>query len=226
MSRRNPHGQPIGEPVDWAPAALPRPVVLTGRHVRIEPALGHVEGLHAALCGPEDDALWTYLGHERARDPEELGAAVAAVAARPDAVPFALLVDDAPVGLASLMRANPGHGTIEIGGVCLARSLQRTRASTEAFSLFARHVFEDLGHRRYEWKCDSLNEPSRRAARRLGFVEEGTFRNAVVTKGRNRDTTWFSITDAEWPRVRAAYEAWLDDANFDEAGRQRRPLRT
>ena len=116
------------------------------------------------------------------------------------------------------------NGVVEVGGILLARTLQRTPASTEAMYLLAHHVFDALGYRRYEWKCDSLNEPSRIAAARLGFTYEGRFRNAVVYKGRNRDTDWFSITDTEWPRVRAAHEEWLDPANFDESGDQRTSL--
>jgi RimJ/RimL family protein N-acetyltransferase len=125
-----------------------------------------------------------------------------------------------PEGIATLMRVDAPNGVVEVGGILLARTLQRTPASTEAMYLLAHHVFDALGYRRYEWKCDSLNEPSRVAAARLGFTYEGRFRNAVVYKGRNRDTDWFSITDAEWPRVRAAHEQWLDPANFDASGRQ------
>jgi hypothetical protein len=115
-------------------------------------------------------------------------------------------------------------GSIEVGAIALCRQLQRSRAATELQALLMRHVFDDLGYRRYEWKCDSLNAPSRRAALRLGFIWEGRFRTALVYKGRNRDTDWFSITDGEWPRVRAALDAWLDDDNFDDLGRQRTRL--
>ena len=125
------------------------------------------------------------------------------------------------VGFCSLMRIDPTMGSIEVGGIGFGRQLQRSRAATEAMALLMRHVFDELGYRRYEWKCDSLNAPSRRAALRLGFIWEGRFRNALVYKGRNRDTDWFSITDLEWPRVSRALDAWLDDRNFDEAGRQR-----
>ncbi len=118
------------------------------------------------------------------------------------------------------MRIDPHHGQVEVAGVLLGRALQRTRAATEAIHLLMRNAF-DLGYRRFEWKCDSLNEPSRRAALRLGFVEEGRFRNHMVTQGRNRDTDWFSLTDGEWPAVRTAHERWLDPANFDDEGRQR-----
>ena len=129
-----------------------------------------------------------------------------------------------PEGMASFMRVDPANGSVEVGAIILARTLQRTPAATEAMYLLAHHVFDALGYRRYEWKCDSCNEPSRVAAARLGFTYEGRHRNAMVYHGRNRDTDWFSITDAEWPRLRAAHEAWLDPANFDESGRQRTRL--
>ncbi len=122
------------------------------------------------------------------------------------------------------MRIDAAAGSIEIGSIQYGDSLVRTRAATEAMYLLGRHVFEDLGYRRYEWKCDCLNEPSRAAARRLGFTYEGRFRQATVYRGRNRDTDWFSITDAEWPRLRAAYDVWLAPENFDQDGQQRRSL--
>src|SRR3954451_14589660 len=125
-----------------------------------------------------------------------------------------------PAGLASYLRIEPATGQVEVGGVLLAKALQRTRAATEAIHLLMRHAFDDLGYRRFEWKCDSLNEPSRRAAARLGFRYEGRFRHHMVTKGRNRDTDWFAVTDSEWPAVRAAHEAWLDPSNFDQDRRQ------
>jgi RimJ/RimL family protein N-acetyltransferase len=126
--------------------------------------------------------------------------------------------------MASLMRLDPDHGVIEVGHIWFAPALQRTRQATEAIYLLARYAFDDLGNRRLEWKCDSLNAPSRRAAERFGFVFEGVFRQHMVVKGRNRDTAWFSITDAEWPARRAAFQEWLAPANFDSSGRQRQPL--
>jgi len=119
----------------------------------------------------------------------------------------------------------PEHGVIEIGHIWFAPTLRRTRQATEAIYLLARHAFDDLGYRRFEWKCDSLNQPSRRAAERFGFVYEGVFRQHMVVKGRNRDTAWFSILDREWPAVRAGFEAWLSSPNFDEEDRQRKSLR-
>src|SRR5437667_2452917 len=122
------------------------------------------------------------------------------------------------------MRSDPENGVIEVGNLLLAPSLQRTRGATEAMYLMARHVFEDLGYRRYEWKCNALNEPSRRAALRLGFTFEGIFRQHMIIKGRNRDTAWFSMLDSEWPARKAAFERRLDPANFDAAGRQKTSL--
>ena len=127
-------------------------------------------------------------------------------------------------GMASYLRMEPQHGVIEIGHIWFAPVLQRTRQATEAIFLMARHAFDDLGYRRLEWKCDSLNGPSRRAAERFGFTFEGIFRQHMVTKGRNRDTAWYSMTDGEWPLRRAAFEAWLSPDNFDVEGRQRRSL--
>jgi RimJ/RimL family protein N-acetyltransferase len=143
------------------------------------------------------------------------------------AVTFAILPEGLGAqGLASLMRIDAVQGCVEIGAIIWSRRLQRTRAATEALALVARHVFDDLGYRRLEWKCDSLNEPSRAAAARLGFTYEGRFRQAMVYQGRNRDTDWFSIVDAEWPTLRAAYDAWLDPSNFDAEGDQRQRLST
>src|SRR5262249_660992 len=119
----------------------------------------------------------------------------------------------------------PVHGVIEVGSITFSPRLKKTRAATESMYLMMRRAFDELGYRRYEWKCDSLNAPSRAAAERYGFTFEGIFRNAIVYKGRSRDTAWYSITDAEWPCVRAAFEAWLDPANFTEQGQQRRSLR-
>ena len=198
--------------------------MLEGRGVRLEPLRPeHVDALHAALCGEDDDRLWTYLSVERPRTRDELAAFVASMTADPEKVVLAIVPVETgrAAGFCSLLRIDPQMGSVEVGWINLGRQLQRSRAATEAMYLLMRHAFDDLGYRRYEWKCDSLNEPSRRAAVRLGFIWEGRFRNALVYKGRNRDTDWFSITDGEWPRVRSALEDWLDDRNFDERGQQR-----
>jgi RimJ/RimL family protein N-acetyltransferase len=146
---------------------------------------------------------------------------IAALQAVPETVTFALVpTGRSAEGISTYMHIDATTGQVEVGGVLFARTLQRTAAATEAIHLLMRHAFEELGYRRFEWKCDSLNEPSRRAARRLGFVYEGRFRHHMITKGRNRDTDWFSVTDVEWPAVKAAHERWLDPANFDETGTQ------
>ncbi|WP_426243926.1 GNAT family N-acetyltransferase [Nocardioides sp. LHG3406-4] len=225
MSRTNAHGQKIGDLVDWSARPAPGPVTLTGKHVRIEPvSQAHRDGLYDVLCGPDDAALWTYRAEEQPASVEELGERIAQRETLPGQVTFTILTDAGPAGMASLTRIDAANGSVEIGGIILGRPLQQTRSATEAMVLFARHVFDDLGYRRYEWKCDSLNGPSRRAALRLGFVWEGRFRNALVYKGRNRDTDWFSITDVEWPGLARAFDSWLDDANFDVGGRQRQAL--
>lgn len=227
--RRNEHGQPIGEPVPgWAGARAPQRLLLEGRSVRVEPVTGgHADALFEALCGPADDPLWTYRLTSRPGDRAALGEALERMAADPTLVTFAVVpADGRAAGLASLMRADPPNGTIEVGAILLGRALQRTTPATEAMWLLLRHLFDDLGYRRCEWKCDSLNQPSRVAARRLGFSYEGRFRQAVVYQGRNRDTDWFAMTDGDWARLAPAYDAWLDPVNFDADGRQRRSLST
>lgn len=222
MSRENEFGQPIGEDVEWVGVLAPQPRVFEGRWVRLEPLTAEHAPDVVEVLAPHAD-LWTYQAEDAPTPPAE---AAAGIEASTDRVGFAILDREtgAFIGRVSYLRIQPTLGSIEVGGIIYAPALQRTRAATEVQYLLLRHAFDDLGYRRYEWKCDSLNLPSRSAARRLGFVEEGTWRNALVTKGRNRDTTWFSITDAEWPTVRAALVAWLADDNFDAAGTQRRSL--
>jgi RimJ/RimL family protein N-acetyltransferase len=158
-------------------------------------------------------------------DLESFAASVAALHTIPAMVPLAIVLPDGPpVGIATFLRIDHANGTAEVGYISYGSALQRTTAATEAMYLMAAHVFDAVGVRRYEWKCDALNEASRKAAARLGFTYEGTFRQAVVYKGRNRDTAWFAITDGEWPQLRASFEAWLDPANFDDAGNQRSRL--
>ena len=220
----NAHGQPVGLPVSLA---LPRPypphIPLDGHHARLVPlALDHAEGLVAAFTDP---AGWTYLGDDEPfADLAEARDRIAAKSASRDPLFYTILVDDKPSGFCSYLRITPEQGVIEIGWIHYAPALQGTIAATEVQYLMMRHAFDDLGYRRYEWKCNALNAPSMRAAERLGFTYEGTFRQAAVAKGRNRDTAWFSVIDSEWPGLKAAFEAWLDPANFDGEGRQKRPL--
>ncbi|WP_299571125.1 GNAT family protein [uncultured Williamsia sp.] len=229
-SRTNEFGQPVGEDVvDWQPPPRPSNAVLRGTHCTLEPldADRHADDLFAAYAAAPDGRDWTYLPLGPFATIEEFRAWAEPAAAGQD--PFLFAVVDTgtgrAVGTLALMRQDPANGVVEVGYVMFSRALQGTRASTEAQYLLMRHAFE-LGYRRYEWKCDSFNDPSRRAAARLGFTYEGTFRQAVVYKGRTRDTAWFSILDSEWPDIRTAFETWLDPANFDADGRQRAPLRT
>ncbi len=242
MTRTNEYGQPVGDPVELPPRPRLSPVTLTGRTCRLEPLDdGHVDGLYDALCLDSPPQTWTYLSDGPFADRSGLAAYVETLRAAPAQAPLAVLVPDQapdhapdqdaaaswrPVGIACWMRIDHGNATAEVGSITFSAALQRTTAATEAMYLMAAHAFDVVGVRRYEWKCDSLNAPSRRAATRLGFTFEGVFRRAVVYKGRNRDTAWYSVTEEEWPRLRAAYERWLDPANFDHHGRQRRPLIT
>ncbi len=217
MPTSNPFGQPVGDPVPgWTPPPHPAVDALAGRTVRVEALTAtHLPELYAATCRPGVEAAWTYLPAEPPGTPEELHAYLELMA-RAGWAPFALLMPDADgrwvvQGMCAYLRITPAAGSVEIGAILFGPELRRTTAATEAMTLLAEHTFA-LGYRRYEWKCDALNAPSRRAAARLGFTYEGTFRQALVSKGRNRDTAWFAITDDEWPRLRAAHEAWLDDA--------------
>jgi RimJ/RimL family protein N-acetyltransferase len=223
----NEYGLPVGDVVPgWTVRPWPEATTLTGRYVTLEPlSTDHAEALYDALCKPGDEELWTYRPTEPPADVPAMAALIEQHLVASDMVTFALVpTGEAAQGTASYMRIDPATGQVEIAGVLYAKTLQRTPAATEAIHLSMRHAFDELGYRRFEWKCDSLNEPSRRAAARLGFTYEGRFRNHMVTKGRNRDTDWFSVTDAEWPAVKAAHEQWLDPANFDANGRQRTAL--
>ena len=225
----NVHGQPVGAPLPhWTPRALPPRLPMMGRYCRIEPLdpARHGADLFAAYAAAPDDSDWTYLAVERPPNLEAYLEYATRAAASTDPLHHAII--DArtgkAVGTAALMRVDPANGVIEIGHVTYSPLLKRTAIATEAQYLFMRRVFDELGYRRYEWKCDSLNEPSRRAACRYGFRYEGTFRQLLVYKGRSRDTAWFSIVDGEWPARRQAYEKWLAPDNFDAQGRQRQPL--
>jgi RimJ/RimL family protein N-acetyltransferase len=224
----NEFGQLVGDLVEpaWTPRPRPDAVTLEGRYVVVEPlAVTHAVPLLESLCGPDDRSLWTYRATEPPADLDAMTELIARTLATPDLLTFALRpAGRAAEGIASYTRLDPATGQVEVAGVLFARTLQRTAAATEAVHLLMRYAFDDLSYRRVEWKCDSLNEPSRRAAARLGFSYEGRFRHHMVTKGRNRDTDWFSVTDAEWPVVRARHEEWLDPANFDADGVQRRSL--
>ncbi|HUD12670.1 MAG TPA: GNAT family protein [Terracidiphilus sp.] len=202
------------------------PTTLRGRYVTLEPlqAERHTAALWEAVRG--QDELWTWLADGPFSTESELREAIALKQAATAAVFLAVVpaATGKAAGYASYMRIEPAHGVIEVGNILLSSGLQRTTAATEAMYLMARHAFDNLGYRRYEWKCNAQNQPSRRAALRLGFTFEGIFRQHMVIKDLNRDTAWFSMLDHEWPARKAAFEAWLDPANFDEAGNQRRSL--
>lgn len=229
MTACEPHpatGQPIGLPVEKTGAApRPGPVTLKGRYGRLEKLRAdHWSELWAVFAG--HPAVWTYISTDGPfADSSEFAAFIAKRAAADDPYAYAIVDrQDRAVGYLTLLRIVPLHRVIEVGHVLYSPTLQRTPLGTEAQYLLARYVFETLGYRRYEWKCDALNAPSRAAAARLGFRFEGIFRQAIVYKGRSRDTAWFSIIDSEWPALKTAFERWLDPANFDENGRQRRRL--
>lgn len=227
VTRTNDFGQPIGVPVpDWTPRPATEPEVLVGQRVRLERLRpDHAAILHGPMVLESSPRIWTYYPYPDLTEPSAFDAYVATLLLLPAAWPMAVLTPDGVGrGVACYLRMDPANGSVEVGGIVYAESLQRTAAATEAMYLMLAHAFDDLGYRRFEWKCDSLNEPSRSAAARLGFTYEGRFRNAIVYQGRNRDTDWFSITDAEWPAVKAALEAWLAPDNFSTEGDQLRSL--
>ncbi len=225
MTATNHLGQPVGEPVPhWAPRQAPGPRNLTGRWCRLEPLdpARHAEDLYRANRLDEQGRMWTYLSYGPFADLGRYRQWLEGAAAGHDPMFFAIVAGEPPraIGVAAYLRVKPADGSIEVGHLAFSPALQRTTAATEAMALMMATAFDELGYRRYEWKCDALNAPSRRAALRLGFVYEGTFRQATVVRGRNRDTAWFSVTDAEWPRVKEAFQRWLAPGNFGPDGRQ------
>jgi RimJ/RimL family protein N-acetyltransferase len=226
---RNPLGQPVGAPLpDWSPRSRPPRAPIDGRFCRVEPLDGarHAADLFEANGDDREGRLWTYLAYGPFATEAAYRAWVDEASRRDDPLFHAIVERKTgrAVGVASLMRIDPENGVVEVGHINYSPRLARTPAATEAMYLLMRRAFDELGYRRYEWKCDSLNAPSRAAAERLGFRYEGLFRQAVVYKGRNRDTAWFSISDGEWPALRREFERWLDPANFDADGYQRSRL--
>jgi len=226
---RNHLDQPVGAPVPgWTPRTLPPRTAMAGRFCTVEPLdpERHAAQLFAAYAEDRAGRMWTYLpwGPFATLDDYRQWAEGTCRIADPF---FHAIIDKASgqaVGAAAFLRMEPNSGAIEVGGIAYSPRLQRRPAGTEAMYLMMRRVFDELGYRRYEWKCNSLNAPSRAAALRLGFQYEGLFRQAMVTKERNRDTAWFSVIDSEWPALRAGFERWLDSANFSADGTQRRSL--
>ena len=222
-------GQPIGFALpDWQPRPRPPHEPIDGRSCRLEPLDldRHCPDLFEAYAQDREGRLWTYLAYGPFAGFAEFRDLMQTHFSGADPLCH-VIVDRASgraVGMASYMRIDPAMGTIEVGSIVYSPRLQQSPAATETMYLMMRRAFDELGYRRYEWKCDALNAASRKAAERLGFRFEGIFRQAVVYKGRNRDTAWFSILDSEWPPLRGAFERWLDPGNFDAEGRQRERL--
>jgi RimJ/RimL family protein N-acetyltransferase len=209
------------------PCPRPARIVLAGRYARLEPlTAAHAPALLDASAAPGAAARFAYLFDEPPADLAEIGAWIAKAAATGDPLFFAVIdmATGRAAGRQALMRIVPDHGVIEIGHILWGPEIARRRAATEALYLAARYVFDDLGYRRFEWKCNNLNEPSKAAARRFGFTYEGLFRQHMWGKGANRDTAWFSMLDLEWPSLKREYERWLEPANFDATGRQKSKL--
>lgn len=224
------NGQPVGAVVpDWAPRPRPPAMAMQGRTCRLEPLDPgrHAGDLWQAVRADADGLSWTYMGYGPFADEPAYRAFLESMAGREDPQMFAVVEQSGgrALGVLSFLRIDPANGVIEIGHVWFSPLLARTTAATEALVLMMRRAFDELGYRRLEWKCNALNTPSRRAAERLGFTFEGIFRQAMVVRGRNRDTAWYAMLDGEWPAARAAMDAWLAPDNFAPDGRQHRPLR-
>ena len=231
MSQRyaTPLGEPIGFPVeDWQGCPPPPRTAMEGRLCRVEPLdpERHAAELHDANLEDREGRIWTYLAYGPFETLAEYRAWMAETCLGDDPLFHAILDKESgkACGVASYLRIDPPGGVIEVGHINYAPRLQNTPAATEAMYLMMRRVFEELGYRRYEWKCNALNARSCRAAERLGFRHEGIFRQAAVSKGHNRDTAWYALLDKDWPAARDAFETWLAPDNFDAEGRQRQSL--
>ena len=209
----------------FAPRVRPDKLHAEGRHVILERIADEkrFDELYEAFAADAEGAIWDWLPYGPFADREAFKAFARTTYLGGEPCFYAIIptATGKAAGVASLMRTDTINGVTEIGHVCFSPSLQRTPVATEAFYRFMAHVFDDLGYRRFEWKCNDANVPSKRAAERLGFVWEGLFRQHLIVKGKNRDTAWFSILDSEWPALKQAFEAWLDPANSDVEGRQR-----
>ncbi|MEZ4615078.1 MAG: GNAT family protein [Caldilineaceae bacterium] len=228
-SHQNIFNQPVGFPVSgWKPPALPPHTPLEGRYCRVEAltATEHATALYTANTA-DSGRMWTYLGYGPFAGYGDYKAWVESVEQSTDPLFYAIVEKSTgqASGVAAYLRIDRNNGVIEVGHIVYAPRLRRTPAATEAMFLLMDHAF-DLGYRRYEWKCDALNGPSRAAAQRLGFSYEGLFRQAVIYKGRNRDTAWYAMTDQDWPAIKGAFNHWLEPSNFDERGEQRVALST
>lgn len=233
MSAKQDHlnelGQPIGFPLpDWKPCDRPPEMPMLGQYCRLERLNidAHAQDLFDANITDAEGRIWTYMGYGPFDDVDSYMEWIKDQAQGDDPL-FHAIIDlktDKAVGVASYLRIEPPIGSIEVGHINYSPLLQKTEAATEAMYLMMARVFDELGYRRYEWKCDNANAKSRGAAARLGFTFEGVFRQCTMYKGRNRDTAWFSILDTEWPALKAAYQEWLDPSNFNDDGSQKKAL--
>jgi len=228
--RLNEFGMPIGFAVDdWSPRSQPPHTPMQGRFCRIEPLVSerHADDLFEANFTDTEGRIWVYMGYGPFEDAGAYRAWIEKDCRGTDPFFHAIIdqMSGKAVGVASYLRIDPANGVIEVGHINYAPPLQRTAAATEAMYLMMKRVFDELGYRRYEWKCDNANARSKHAAERLGFTFEGIFRQALIYKGRNRDTAWFAITDKDWPAIKTAFEAWLSPGNFTEDGQAKRSLR-
>lgn len=219
---------PIGVETETHAAPRPERITLDGHYVRLEPLdhLKHTDDLYAASHGDDKNVIWQYLFEAPFADHAAFKAHIERKAASVDPLFYAIIdkVSGKAVGYATLMRIDTTHRVIEVGNIMYGTPLQKTPGATEAQYLLMRYVFDTLGYRRYEWKCNALNAPSRKAADRFGFTFEGIFRQHMIVRGRNRDTAWYSIRDTEWPKQKQAFEAWLNPQNFNVQGRQTKRL--
>lgn len=214
--------------MDWKVCGVPNLQSTAGRFVQVDPLKvdDDVAELFAAICGENNEDLWRYIPFAPPKASDELANLLSAMAETQgwQTLVFRACASGQMLGMSSYMRLRPEAGSAEVGCVIFSKALQRRPAATEAMFFMARHLFDDLGYRRYEWKCDNDNAASRSAAQRFGFSPEGVFRQDMVVKGRNRDTAWYSMLDSEWPAIRAAFESWLAPENFEADGQQRRSL--
>jgi len=230
-TRLNALGQPVGPPLpEWRAVARPPREAIEGARCRVVPIdpARHADDLHEAFGRDSEGRNFTYLGAGPFATRAEFDSWMNGACLGEDPM-FHAIIDrrlDKAIGVAAYMRIDPANGVIEVGHINFSPLLQRSVIATEAIFLMLHRAFDELGYRRFEWKCDALNAPSRRAAARFGFVYEGLFRQAVVYRGRSRDTAWFSIIDREWPGIRSAYEVWLSPQNFDAQGKQKVALST
>lgn len=227
--KTNQLGQPIGLDLDnWTVRPRPLRTTMPGRYCRLEQLLPDMHGaqLYEAFSADSDGANWTYLPYGPFDSSEQFNLWLLESCGGDDPLFFAVIDNNTgeAVGMASYLRIEPEVGVIEVGHIHFSPLLQRTPLATEAMFLMMQRVFDELGYRRYEWKCDNCNLPSKGAAKRVGFSFEGIFRQASMYKSRNRDTAWFSIVDTEWPQLKEMFQSWLDPENFGSNGEQKRSL--